>query len=96
LPNEDLELVFNYLDKNKDSFISYQEFCGLCEEKRRDIDPFDTLNPKPLDLSQLKAFELAKSYENLDELEKLSNASHMYKGFKSNKLKSKQSILKNI
>lgn len=33
--------MFDYLDKNKDSYITYQEFCSLCEEKRRDIDPFE-------------------------------------------------------
>jgi len=29
------------LDINKDGYITYNEFCGMCEEKRRNIDPFD-------------------------------------------------------
>lgn len=37
----DINLVFDHLDKNKDNYINYKEFCGLCEEIRRDIDPFE-------------------------------------------------------
>jgi len=33
--------VFRYMDKNKDGLVSYHEFCNICEEKRRDIDPFE-------------------------------------------------------
>lgn len=41
----DVNLVFEHLDSSpKDSYISYQEFCALCEEKRRDIDPFEIQN----------------------------------------------------
>ena len=40
LSSTDIDLVFNYLDKSGDNQISYSEFCNLCEEKRRDIDPF--------------------------------------------------------
>ena len=38
---EDVKAVFEYLDKDKDGYIKYLEFCGLCEEKRRNIDPFE-------------------------------------------------------
>jgi Ca2+-binding EF-hand superfamily protein len=37
----DVKMVFEHLDKNMDHYISYKEFCGLCEEIRRDIDPFE-------------------------------------------------------
>ena len=37
----DVTQVFDYLDVNKDGYITYNEFCALCEEKRRDIDPFE-------------------------------------------------------
>jgi len=33
--------VFDHLDKNKDGYLDYAEFCQLSEEKRRGIDPFD-------------------------------------------------------
>lgn len=33
--------VFEFLDSNKDGYVTYNEFCQLCEEKRRDIDPFE-------------------------------------------------------
>ena len=32
--------MFEDLDKDKDGYISYLEFCNLSEERRRDIDPF--------------------------------------------------------
>jgi hypothetical protein len=38
----DTTAVFDYLDKSKDGVLSYQEFCNLCEERRRKIDPFET------------------------------------------------------
>jgi len=36
----DLDMVFDYLDKDKDENISYNEFTEFSEEKRRKIDPF--------------------------------------------------------
>ena len=41
MASNDVKLVFDYLDTNKDGFVSYNEYCQLCEEKRRDIDPFE-------------------------------------------------------
>ena len=43
LNKEDIEKVFNHMDKDKDGALSYAEFCGFAEEKRRNIDPFDTM-----------------------------------------------------
>ena len=34
--------MFKYLDRGEKGFISYPDFCELCEEKRRHLDPFDT------------------------------------------------------
>ena len=36
-----MDLVFDYLDSDLDDRLSYNEFCGLTEEKRRNIDPFE-------------------------------------------------------
>ncbi len=38
--------MFNYLDKDRDSYLTYNDFCELCEEKRRQIDPFDSIVDK--------------------------------------------------
>ena len=35
--------MFSYLDKDNDNFLVYNDFCELCEEKRRDIDPFENI-----------------------------------------------------
>ena len=43
LPKKDIDLVFDTMDIDKDGCINYQEFCGFAEEKRRNIDPFDSL-----------------------------------------------------
>ncbi len=36
----DAQNVFKHLDIDNDGSIGYNEFCHLCEEKRRGIDPF--------------------------------------------------------
>ena len=41
MASSDIQLVFEYLDNNKDGFVHYQEFCGLCEESRKNTDPFN-------------------------------------------------------
>lgn len=43
LNQKDIDLVFNTLDTDGDNYISYKEFCEFSEEKRRGIDPFDSL-----------------------------------------------------
>ncbi len=95
---QDISQIFEYLDENKEGYLSYHKFCGLCEEKRRNIDPFD----RQAALQQInKNFETQftqeqKTIEDLeqDKLERLSVASQLYKGFKSNKLKNGKSIPK--
>ena len=39
LQKSDIELVFEHMAT--DGVISYNEFCKLTEEKRRNIDPYD-------------------------------------------------------
>lgn len=41
LSKVDVDLVFDHLDVDGDKCLNYKEFCGLSEEKRRRIDPFD-------------------------------------------------------
>ena len=43
LPVNDIDLVFDHMDKDKDNCLNYKEFCGFSEEKRRNIDPFDSI-----------------------------------------------------
>lgn len=42
LTKDDIDKVFNYLDKDRDGSLDYHEFSGLSEEKRRNIDPFES------------------------------------------------------
>ena len=32
------------MDADRDGCLSYAEFCGFAEEKRRNIDPFDAID----------------------------------------------------
>eukprot|EP00347_Sterkiella_histriomuscorum_P014538 403360494 len=43
LSYEDIWKIYRYMDTNGDGHIGYSEFCQLCEEKWRNIDPFETL-----------------------------------------------------
>lgn len=88
IASSDINQVFEYLDTNKDGYINYLEFCELCEEKRKNIDPFNSEEANDM---MTKKKELAnKTFDamDLEHLERMSVASKMYKGFKSNKLKS--------
>jgi hypothetical protein len=42
--------MFNSLDVDKNGVIDYNEFCNLCEEKRRNIDPFEALETRSLSI----------------------------------------------
>ena len=44
LSTKEINAMFEALDKDKDGYISYLEFCNLSEERRRGIDPFETSN----------------------------------------------------
>ena len=37
----EIKRMFEFLDKTNDGRIDYLEFCELCEEKRKGIDPFE-------------------------------------------------------
>ena len=52
LASKDINLVFDYLDLSRDGVLSYAEFCNLCEEKRRNIDPFSFQETKRKQLNQ--------------------------------------------
>lgn len=46
LTTKEISDVFESLDKDRDGYISYLEFCNLAEERRRGIDPFDNQHMK--------------------------------------------------
>lgn len=39
LSSRDILQIFNYLDKDKKGYIDYNDFCGLVDERRANIDP---------------------------------------------------------
>lgn len=42
VPKHDIDQVFIHMDIDCDGSLNYKEFCGFSEEKRRNIDPFDS------------------------------------------------------
>ena len=42
VPKRDIDEVFKHMDQDCDGSLNYKEFCGFSEEKRRNIDPFDS------------------------------------------------------
>jgi hypothetical protein len=84
--NEDCNKIFKYLDTDGDGLISYNEFCELTEERRRNIDPFKTspqgkaqterdsfsLNPELAYITNLKIHDL-ESMNKLHALTSIKN-----------------------
>ena len=72
---EQMDEIFQYLDKDQKGYVSYQDFCELLEERRRHLDTFDyeqnkkAMAAKDEGLSWLQAY-LDKA--NLADLEKMS------------------------
>lgn len=36
----EINTIFTYLDSNQKGYVTYSDLCKLCEETRREIDPF--------------------------------------------------------
>lgn len=79
----DSHIVFDHLDKNRDGYLNFTEFCSLSDEKRKSSEYFKSNILK----SSKKDINNVTMIDNLEELEKMSHASQMYKGFKSNKMR---------
>ncbi|CDW86344.1 ef hand family protein [Stylonychia lemnae] len=97
----DLQQVFDYLDQNQDGYINYHEFCNLCEEKRRNIDPFDRQEAlqqmsKNYQSQKNNILNMTIDQQEQEQLERLSNASQYYQGFKSQKLKNALKLPKHV
>jgi hypothetical protein len=87
---EDCTKIFKYLDADGDGMISYNEFCELCEERRRNIDPFKNLANKTAQ-SENTSFSLNPesayiSNLKIQDLESM-NKMHALTSFKKTKFK---------
>lgn len=40
ISQDDCKRIFHYIDKDDNGDIDYKEFCELCEERRRGVDPY--------------------------------------------------------
>ena len=87
-------MVFQYLDKDKDGSVTYNDFCELCEERRRQIDPFDSIVQKVKDRqnSRMNGSELHSTYQkdfNSESKDKIyiSKEQQEYKVRKENTLR---------
>ena len=46
LSKHDVDQVFDHMDADGDGCLNYGEFCGFAEERRRNIDPFESLDAR--------------------------------------------------
>ena len=46
LSKHDVDQVFDHMDTDGDGCLNYGEFCGFAEERRRNIDPFESLDAR--------------------------------------------------
>lgn len=54
LSSRDQLMVFNYLDSDKKGYIDYNDFCGMCEERRNNMDPAAAMLKEYKEKGQLK------------------------------------------
>ena len=85
IPKGDIKRVFRYLDDDNNGCIDYREFCNLCEEKRRKIDPFEALETKSVVLGERYR---TSSVENKERSIKTEMAMTTYNGGRSKRNKS--------
>ena len=84
---EDVKRLFNYLDKNNNGEIGYQEFTLLLEERWRGIDPVSNLKARlanvknPMSTSQREKLAIINDAANEEE------AFHTIEKLAKNKLK---------
>jgi len=91
MTNQEMQLLFDYLDKDRDGQIGYNEFCELSEEKRKGLDPikhdFKTRkdayslgrgeNDSYTDNSPLKPKDIYLAKVGIDDLELLNKMSSL-------------------
>eukprot|EP00356_Strombidium_inclinatum_P007020 CAMPEP_0170510218 /NCGR_PEP_ID=MMETSP0208-20121228/65650_1 /TAXON_ID=197538 /ORGANISM="Strombidium inclinatum, Strain S3" /LENGTH=273 /DNA_ID=CAMNT_0010793667 /DNA_START=959 /DNA_END=1780 /DNA_ORIENTATION=+ len=74
LSKHDIEHVFTHMDEDEDGCLSYKEFCGFAEEKRRNIDPFEDITKElketPSILSSPKQYQSSINNSSLTHLQK--------------------------
>ena len=57
--------IFKYLDKNNKGWVTYNDFCQLAEERRRNIDAFyNDPNNDSLRTSQMSSYKKEMSSQN--------------------------------
>ncbi|CDW91814.1 ef hand family protein [Stylonychia lemnae] len=74
--------VFKQLDSDFDGFVTYNDFCELCEERRRQIDPFVDSVVKKIRLKESQSGLNGSTIEQSDGEEKEIFISKQLKEFK--------------
>lgn len=70
--------IFEYMDRGEKGFLSYGDFCELCEEKRRHLDPVIDKFPTKEEHAKLDHLKKGTFYNtflddcNLEDLEEMS------------------------
>lgn len=54
LSSRDQLLIFNYLDSDRKGYIDYNDFCGMCDERRNNMDPATAMLKEYKEKGQLK------------------------------------------
>lgn len=75
---DELINIFEYMDRGDKGYISYGDFCELCEEKRRHLDPVESVFPSKEEHEKKAHLKKGTFYNtflddcNLEDLEEMA------------------------
>lgn len=74
ISSEDAMLVYKFLDSDDNGSVDYNEFCRLCEERQRGIDPFyDRQEGRSRNIDSVKSYLTTRERSTLTLAPKAAN-----------------------
>jgi hypothetical protein len=72
-------MIFNYLDRGDKGYCSYQDFCQMAEEKRRNLDPVYDVEKAPIE--KITKENWRKTYMHDADIHDLESMARHFSGF---------------
>ena len=76
-----LKAIFEYLDRGNKGYCSYQDFCMMAEEKRRNLDPIDDSHIPTDPMVKITKDNWRRTYMHDADIHDLENMARHFSGF---------------